>query len=48
VQFAPVEIVNGDGSGVIAIELGSSVRVPVERDFDEEHLTRVLSILARC
>jgi hypothetical protein len=47
-EFVPIEIENEDPPGTIAIELGPSVRVTVERGFDEEHLTRVLAVLARC
>ena len=47
-QFVPIELENDAEAGTIAIELGSSVRVTVERGFDEDHLTRVLSVLARC
>jgi hypothetical protein len=47
-QFVAVEIEGDDQAGGIAIELGPSVRVTVERGFDEEHLSRVLSVLARC
>lgn len=47
-EFVPVAIVDDDSSGAIMIEFGSAVRVTVERGFDEEHLSRVLSVLARC
>ena len=47
-RFVPVEVEADDHSGAIAIELGPAVRVTVERGFDEEHLARVLSVLARC
>ena len=47
-QFVSVEVEGGDEAGAIAIELGPPVRVTVERGFDEEHLSRVLSVLARC
>jgi hypothetical protein len=47
-QFVPVAIEGDDQAGTIAIELGAAVRVTVERGFDEEHLSRVLSVLARC
>lgn len=47
-KFVPLEIESEDQAGTIAIELGPSVRVTVERGFDEEHLTRVLSVLAQC
>lgn len=47
-SFSPVEVVDDDNSGAIVIELGPSVRVTVERDFDDTHLARVLSVLARC
>lgn len=47
-HFVPIEIEGDDLSGAIVIELGPSVRVTVEPGFDEEHLSRVLSVLARC
>lgn len=47
-RFVSVELDGDDQAGAIAIELGSAVRVTVERGFDEEHLTRVLSVIARC
>ena len=47
-QFVSVAVDGEDHSGAIAIELGPAVRVTVERGFDEEHLTRVLSVLAQC
>ena len=47
-KFVPVEIVDDDRSGAIVIEIGSAVRVTVERGFDEAHLSRVLSVLSRC
>ena len=49
-RFVPVEVEveAEDHPGAVAIELGPAVRVTVERGFDEEHLARVLSVLARC
>ena len=47
-EFVPIEIVDDERSGAIVIEVGSVMRLTVERGFDEEHLTRVLSVLARC
>jgi len=47
-RFVPVEVGADDHPGAIAIEVGPAVRVTVECGFDEEHLSRVLSVLARC
>jgi len=46
--FVPVEVEADDHPGAIVIELGPALRVTVERGFDEKHLARVLSVLARC
>ncbi|MCP4119558.1 MAG: hypothetical protein GY944_11850 [bacterium] len=47
-RFVSVNVIDDERPGRIAIELGSAIRVTVERGFDDEHLTRVLSVLARC
>ncbi|MCP3920553.1 MAG: hypothetical protein GY711_33930 [bacterium] len=48
-QFVAVNVVDDERlCGRIVIELSSAVRVTVEGGFDDEHLERVLSVLARC
>jgi transcriptional regulator with XRE-family HTH domain len=47
-QFVPVELEDETPSRVITIEIGNSARVVVESGFDEEHLARILAVLAQC
>jgi predicted transcriptional regulator len=48
-RLVPVEVIEDGGSAPLAIEVSSGLRVLVGRDFDTDHLSRVLSVLtARC
>jgi len=45
----PVELVEDAGDGRVTIEVGTGLRVRVERDFDAAHLLRVVEVLgSRC
>jgi hypothetical protein len=48
-RLVPVEVVEDGWSTPVAIEVRSGLRVLVGRDFEADHLSRVLSVLAaRC
>lgn len=48
-SLVPVELVEDAGDGRVTIEVGTGLRVRVERDFDAAHLLRVVEVLgSRC